>query len=630
MNFKAFTPDEGRLFAKRTKRSLFKYSNAGKAYSRVFLDRPVDIFVPGGINSFSDKYLSFTSSLSMKLFDNFKSSVTPNGFFDKHAISTNFQELNTVAGVKMKPIGYALIGNEKFRRDENLADGFVKDRHRKIFEEMMSVKYDGIDSEAIGKIARTSSSGFPMFSNQLEYKHQHFIFAANNIEKIFENVMKGKHRDNFENFGITGSGTANIRSQYDGFTHNSITGKFDPKVRYVNNIEYALSGGELGQRFSADKSVTIDGFTYPGKSSNRVREVNAKAAPYNNIGTAAIEGLRAYGESKYHMTWKHKGREDIESKISKYKLVLGLDVTNYDQSFPEWLFNEWLDNLPITDEFKAFTKMGMTAPSFYSSNGSLHDPLWTGDPFDDSFFNQYKGLPSGIFFTSMLGKDGFTFATLCAIDDITSDVLTNVDKILKHEHPVYAISNMGDDTLIHSNSQMLIDKLKLKNETTNFGMSEYFVVDVENGLKFLGNVGYEKEDGSIGLAGDLGTYLGNMLVPERSIGSFMREFGVYGLLERRGVYSDNPSFEGVDELFQKEFRSHFGINFFDLLNEHLLLPSSRNIHVKSAADLEVLLDPAKLHYKFDSSDISSDLLSTIESRMDRASVDKIIKYAIAM
>jgi hypothetical protein len=108
----------------------------------------------------------------------------------------------------------------------------------------------------------------------------------------------------------------------------------------------------------------------------------------------------------------------------------------------------------------------------------------------------------------------------------------------------------------------------------------------------------------------------------------MREFGVYGLLERRSVYSDNPSFEAADEIFQKTFRDSFGINWFDLLNDHLVLPSASHIEVSSASDLAVLLDPSKLYYLYDSKDISSSIIETIESKMDQQSVDKILKFAL--
>jgi hypothetical protein len=614
-----FSPEEGRIFAKETKHKLFKYSNAGKVFSRTFRDNSIEIFP--GIFSTDDTYLKFVSELAKRLHDNFPKTVLENGFFDKTAISTNFQELNTVAGLKSKPIGYSMIGNDSFRRERKLASGFVKERHKKIFDEFMAECYDGYKTKATGKISQISSSGFPLFVSDVEYKLLHLNKLSENIRDILDRVEKRDLNGLWDKYSLTFCGVLSIRSQYDGWTLEN--GRFTPKVRYVHDDEYALSGGVRGLRFPADKKVTIEGHTYPDKATNRIRGVSAKPSTYNNIGTAWFEGLRSYSDSKFEQTWKHRGREDIEAKVARYDYVLGLDVTEYDRSMPYWLFDEWIKALPINENMRDFMRLGMLSPSFYPSQGEEPDPLWTGNPFDISYYNQYAGLPSGIFFTSALGKIGFTWAVLCMIDDLTGDVLGNINEILNHRHPDYAISNMGDDTLLHSNSKNLIDRLTYKNEHSINGMSDYFVVDVEEGVRFLGNVGYIDENGNIKLAGDIATYLGNMLVPERSINSKMRKYGVYGLLERRNVYNDNPSFEAVDQIFQSTFNEFYGYNWFDLMEANLVLPADDSIDVRSFADLEVLLDPSKLYYKYETSDISSDIVSKVQTTIPEEIANKI-------
>jgi hypothetical protein len=616
---KTFTPDEGRSFAKKTKSEFFRFSNAGKAFTRTFRDTDVEIFP--GIFSTDPQYMVFVSDLVKRLQSRFKKTVLESGFFDSTAISTNFQELNTVAGVKSKPIGYTLVGNEEFRNEKRLASGFVKSRHELIFREFMELCYDGYNYEATGQIAKISSSGFPMFTNDVGYKLKHLNILAHNVSDIMVKIGKRDFKGLWTSYKLSFCGALSIRSQYDSWLYDN--GTFTPKPRSVIDAEYAMSGGKKGLRFPAEKRVLLNGFLYVGKAANRIRIVSAKPSAYNNMGTSWFEGFRSWTDAKYPETWKHKGRSDILRKAKKYLAVMGLDVTEYDKSFPYWLFEQWINSLPITEEARSFMRFGMLSPTFYSSQGETPDPMWTGDPFDPEYYSQYVGLPSGIFFTSALGKIGFTFAMLCMIDDVTGDVLGNIDAILKHEHPVYAISNMGDDTLLHSNSDELIRRLKDRAEHSEFGMSEYFVVDIEDGVRFLGNVGYIDKSGEINLCGDMATYLGNMLVPERSINSKMRKYGVYGLLERRAAYEDNPSFQEIDGIFQATFAEHYGFNWMDMLMDNVVYPTDENIAVTSFADLEVLLDPSKLFYKYDENDISQSVLETIESNIPMDIANKL-------
>ena len=621
---KIFTSSEGRDFAKRTKAQFFKGSSGGAVYSRVFRDQSIQIF-PEKF-SFDEPTLKHISRLTQELNETFTSTVLPSGFFDRTAISTNFLESNSVAGYRHKPFGYARIGNSEWRREKHLVGSFASARHEAILKELCANMFSDRNEDALGKVAKLSSSGFPAFVGDVGFKHKHLAVLADNIDSIFESVLSGDLEKIYSKYGLLFANLYGVRTQYDGVQKTS--GSYVSKPRFVHDIEYALSGGKQGSSVVADKGVTIEGARYSDKYACRVREFNAKASAYNNIGTAAFEPLRSYAEKKYEATWKHRSREEIKAKAVRYTEVLGLDVTSYDQSFPLWLMEAILRCMPLSEGMLEFCLLGIKSPTFYSANGPDSDQIWTGDPLDINYYDQVKGLPSGIFFTSLMGKIGFVFATLCMIDDFTGDVLGNVDTILKHEHPDYAISNMGDDTLLHTNLPGLVEGLKTKQTSTSYGMSEYFVVDVEDGVRFLGNVGYKTKENKLEFCGDLATYFGNMLVPERSLGSKMREFGVYGLLERRSAYSDNPSFAQADEIFQKHYYDSYGISFLDDMQSNILLPSSSQILVQSAADLEVLQDPNKLFYKYDHEDISESILETIESKMDPAVVAKILKAAL--
>lgn len=615
-----FTKVQGEDFATKCKHRFFLGSNAGNHFGFKLQNRETEVFPE--IMSTDPVYLKFCSNLVDNITKlDLQKGVLDNGFFDQLAISTNFQELNTVAGYNMTPATYAVIDNRLLRSSMFLNDSFDTIRDEEIFKEFMAVRYQTHD-QSQGKISRISSSVFPFFSKDIGMKAQHLTLLLKNGDHLLDLLSMGNLEEAFRKYKVLVSMVDVYRSQADSFS--LVNGTYQPKVREVNDIEYAISGGKLGRRFAADKRVYINGREIKGKASMRARTAFGFANPLNTVFTAGFEGYRHFSDNKFHMTYKHTDRANILNKIRKFDNALPVDVTQYDQSIPLYLIEKWIELSPFNDRAKAILNLMVNAPMLYRGVSSTASPYYSGDPLNIEYFNQFRGLISGLFSTSSMGKDFFTFASLIMLDRCYGDVKGNVEKILLWEHPVYAISNMGDDTNIHSNGDIFTQWVKKQLETTKYGLSSYFKVDIEDGFKFLGNIGYIK-DGMKYLCGDVGTYLKNMLVPERSIGSSHREFGVFGLLMRREVYQDNPSFGVIDEVFMRTFRDTFKENWLDYMNKHLVMPTDRNLVVKSQADLEVILDPSKLHYKYSESDLSKGVTEILEEKISMENTELAIK-----
>lgn len=616
-----FSVEEAKDFPFTHRDSFFLGSEAGKVFSRGMSNRGVEVFP--GIKSDSPLNLLFNTKLAEQLSSEFTKVVRDDGFFDENAISTNFYELNTVAGYYMDPATYTVIGNEGLRNDMGLINGFKTKRHKDIFHEFIKLRYAEHNGER-AKISKISSSGFPRFSKSLTHKVEHLNYLVDKRETIKDLFLKDDFSSLLNKFGMVFGKNSVYRGQADSVSHNG--SKLVSKPREVNDLLYALTSGKEGRRFTADKSVLVDGNLISGKFGMRKRTANGMAIPVNLWCSAYFEGYRNYADNTYGMTFKHKTRSSIEEKINKYEKVFAMDVTQYDQSVPEWLFDEWLKLLPGNEFFKNYVNKLSKCPMYYGGVGSIGDPVWTGNPLDVKYFDQWTGLVSGIFYTSAAGKDFFTWTVLCLIDDYYKDVLGNVDSILKWEDPRYSISNMGDDTLLHTSDNKFYQHLLLMEETSTTSISPYFKVDKEDGLKFVGNVGYMSQDNEIKLCGDLGSYFKNMIVPERGLDSKHRQYGVYGLMERRSVFMDNPSFAKADEIFMKLFRDTFGINYIQLLQENMVMPSMILDGVTKQADLEVLLDPSKLHYKFDTSDISPEIVGMIEEKVSEKNTELIFNF----
>lgn len=615
-----FSAEEGRDFALKTKALFFLGSTAGNHFSFKLKNRPVEVFPE--MFSTDPHFLNFTSQLvkNIEKLDLTKGVLT-NGFFNENAISTNFQELNTVAGINMTPATYAVIDNSSLRRNMFLNDKFESIRDEEIFAEFMKIRYSETDGSQ-GKISRISSSVFPFFSKDISMKAQHLTLLLENGDDLLDKLASGKLDKAYDKYKVLLSMVDVYRSQADSFILEG--GIYKPKPREVNDIDYAISGGNLGSRFQADKRVYVNGREIHGKAAMRARTAYGFSNSPNTVFTAGFEGYRHYSDKKFGMTFKHTDRATILSKIKKFENALPVDVTQYDQSVPLYLMKKWIELSPFNDRAKEILLLMVQAPMLYRGVSETSDPYFSGNPLDHTYFNQYKGLVSGLFSTSSMGKDFFTFASLIMLDRCYGDVKGNVEKILSWEHPVYAITDMGDDANIHSNGDQFTKWVNRQLETSKYGLSPYFKVDIEDGFKFVGNIGYVK-DGEKHLCGDVGTYLKNMLVPERSIGSAHREFGVYGLLMRREVYQDNPSFHLVDDCFMKTFRDCFHENWLDYMNRFLVMPTDRNLLVKSQADLEVILDPAKLHYKYSESDLSDGVAEILEEKISLENTEKAIR-----
>lgn len=616
-----FNLDEAKNFPFSSKDNFFLGSEAGKVFSRGMTNRGVEVFP--GIRSDDPLFLMFTSRLSEQLNDRFSKKVLDDGFFDKSAVSSNFFELNTVAGYYMDPATYTVVGNKRLRDEMGLSHNFKSVRHEKIFEELIKLRYAEHNGER-AKISKISNSGFPRFSKSVSYKVEHLNYLVSKRDIIRDKFNKNEFDSLCKNFGMVFGKNSVYRGQADSVSQSN--GRLLSKPREVNDLEYALSGGASGKRFIADKSVIVNGSLLDQKFGMRKRTANGMAIPVNLWCSTFFEGYRNYADNTYGMTFKHKTRESIEDKIKQHKYVFAMDVTQYDQSVPEWLFDKWLSILPGNDFFKDYVRTLSKCPMYYGGVGQRGEPIWTGNPLDHRYHDQWTGLVSGIFYTSAAGKDFFTWAVLCIIDDFYHDVLGNVDRILKWEDDRYSISNMGDDTLLHTSDLEFFNYLDLVNETSSFGLSPYFKVDKEDGLRFVGNVGYKTENNEIKLCGDIASYFKNMLVPERGLDSRHREFGVYGLLERRNVFMDNPSFGEADEIFMKLFRGVFGINFIQLLTDNMVMPSMILTGVTKQSDLEVLLDPSKLHYKYDTEDISSAIVGMIEEKVSVENTDLLYNF----
>lgn len=606
-------------------KKLFVGQDALQQYSRVYKQRPVQVLPD--IYSNDPRFLQMMKELSYALRSTYPIDVREDGLFGETAVGTNFTELLTIAGCPMNPMTYNPNSNERLRYDLGLCSDFISARHRRIFLELIKVRYAKHDGSR-GKISKISGSGFPLFTHNVETKISHLNHIVKNIDEILNLLAAEDFEALFKDHAMLLASSSVLRTQAEGGKVND-NGVVIPKERMVNDLEYALTNGRSGNRFAADKNVTVDGYTYSGHFAGRARSAYAIPNPINSMYTAAVEGLRHYADNTYEFTYKHRSKDDMKRKAKKFHHFLPLDVGQYDQSMPWFLVKLWIDVMPFTERAKKGVELILKAPKFYSAVNSIHSPCWTGDPFSKEGYTEWGGLPSGAFLTSMLGKDLFTFATLCMMDDFYHDVVGRVDSILKGEAE-YGLLNASDDTILMSNDASFITNLRTIQETKG-SMSSYFKVEIEPGFKFLGDCGYVDKDKEFKICSDIGSYFKNMLCPERGIDSKLRKYPMYGLMIRRSNFEDHPLFFEAEEIFLKLFQKHFHVGWSSMIEAHMIKPNGLLAsQILSQAEIEVMLDPNKLHYKFDEQDVPDDLLTLLEEKISEHNTEVLTSKLISI
>lgn len=588
--------------------------------NRRFKSRGLDVM--GGIKSDSEAYLKFTERLSDRLNERFTPAQDDEGINGREAITGNFNGLRTVAGYMMTPRSLPVIDNSVITNQLGLAQGFQNRRHEAIFAALHVTLYKQWTPSDVA-VARVSSSTFPFFSRDVDYKVNHALHVLENFDTIMTGLLTGEQEQIFSKHKVLVAHALNYRNQVDTITVDNEM--FKAKERLVNDFDYAISSGQRGRRFAADKRIIIDQKEIKGHFAMRSRPVYGMAAPINYAYSAVMAGYRSHYLKEFEFTFKHTTREQILGKVNKFAGFRGFDVKQFDESVSSWLIDEWVSR--FARDWPSWLVEGMSllfhAPYFSPDPYGEGDGIWMGNPFNLKDFILKVGLPSGIAPNPDVGKFMMTWAYLVLLDDHFQDVLEfGIDKVLKGEHPRYGLLDMSDDAVILSNSTNFSESLsaRIKNHEE---LSPYFKLEKEESVAFLGNVFFRPDDGpTIDLCPDIRSFFNNKFVPERGADSKMREYWPIGWFESLVHYSDAPGFSDAMVILREEFRRSFGVSPDSIATEALRNVKKIDLPIVSAVDEIVLNDPSKLFYRFEEQDVSPGLFKHFIGKIPKEEIDK--------
>lgn len=569
------------------------------------------VYVYPKILSDDRDFLSCMRSIASELSDTVKVSIDETGTLGPEAVPGDFYQLLTVAGYGMNPISVPPVSNGRIRSDLKLASGFVTDRDRRIFDDLVRFMFARSAPAPVG-IRREASTGAPDYVNDVIKKKTELRFALENMEKFLDLIDRDKLLELYVEFNSPIVHTTGERTQADKVVMKD--GVPLSKDREVNDELAARTGLAEGHRFPADKRVVKDGSEISGHFAGRRRTVFGTSFVPNYVLATFCSSWRAVYLNDFAFTWKHRTDDEILGKMKRYSNIVGFDVKQFDQSVATWMIDAFTTELAnhVDGRVAKLVSLMFKAPYIVpypwidGTSDADFNPLFGDDPFAISTFDMEVGLPSGIAINPDCGKLFMVWQYLVLLDRYFKNVLEiGIDTILRGEHEQYAMLNMGDDCVILTNDDGFSPWF-----SAGGYVDPYFKLEEERPISFLGNVPYRDERGQLKLAPNVISYLVNWLVPEVGVEhARRRNYWAIGERERRIHYAQAPFYPQVHETFERHFRNTFGVLPAAITAE--AYEQQRRYQNLSTWDALVLQNPDYLHYKVSDDMVSPEVLELI-------------------
>lgn len=574
--------------------------------------RSVGLSVYPGIKTDDPQQLHLMERLATELSGQLRAETDEYGAAGANAIASDFYALLTVGGYGMDPISTPPVDNSPIRKELKLSDDFVSQRHREIAMQVLSAMLER-PLPAKVPIRRQASTGSPDYVNDVPKKKQELRKALSEIDSILSLVERGDLQTLFTEYNAPIIHTIGERSQADSIIIND-DGTYSSKPREVNDELAARTAFAEGRRFIANKAIMRDGQIVRNHFAMRRRTVYGMAFVVNYLVASFFASWREHYLTEYSYTWKHRTPESILEKMRKFDHLVGFDVKNFDQTAPSFLVDLFCQYVGQRSDERLGKLIALMFSAPYimpythiaGSSSEPQNPLFGADPFDVGSFTMRLGLPSGISCNPDFGKFAMVTQYLCICDDYFHNVVeTGAAAILRGDCADYALLNMGDDCVICTNNGAFADHVKHARYNAT-----YFAVAQESPISFLGNIPYRDHAGDLQLAPNLSSFFLNWLVPEHGIESYQRRnFWAVGDRERRAHYSSAPAYPEAYAVYEELFRATWGRTPSSITAEYY--DSQRAFGTLSFIDALVLQNPDYLHYRFDESDVSPDVLEQL-------------------
>lgn len=520
-----------------------------------------------------------------------------------------YDRFRALSGVKSRPVGHVLHSNARLRDELGLCSGFRSDRDRMIWHGLIDLMMEDAIYANV-PIAKKSTQGLFTFTYDTESK-----------VRDVRTLLSGSVCDRYMRAYVDGdaSSAINIGKFPLAYSINyRLQDESPDKERLVADFDYACSGGTEGRMIVSDKTAYgRDGVIIDGLGACRVRLVFGLSNPPNMIMNCFTTGIGNYYLERYAFTWKHRGADDIAAKINSYAArydglsLLGIDVTNFDRTVGQFLFDdlfEYISGRYVSEVFAKYCALSLRAAVFQPESGDDLGPVFHGDPLDVANFLEAPGLLSGNAWVAFIGKLVNVFNLLCVLDSVYGDLLEHMKEFLQGDYKVACLNQGDDGVLLCPSSDSARTIARAMRES-----GWYLKIDVEQNISFLGFVLTKDTNGQIKVINKLESFVSKTFIPERGYDSKLREFWHLGLSDRYLLYGNHPSFSRLLDIIDRCWLKRFPqFGSFTNYSEYLI-ESHRWHNPVSTTEMEseLLRDPSVALWKYSLSDFRQETVDQV-------------------
>lgn len=589
--------------------------DGGSPLSRIFMDGSAKhnsplvernpIMILPGMTSFDEDVLRFQVELCDELNKALPAKVDSDGF-TPNGVHTGFDRILGVAGYMQNPMSAKTVDNTLLRETLGLRPGY---NAREM--EIAKLVWDIVWREAVPskvKVPKKSAGGMRRMSHDVQWKldYARWKTAPVRYEKFLNAVESGDVYYLANEMEIVYGTYIQKRLHLDDIS----------KVRWANDWTYAKTGGREGGRSETDKKVVIDGVDYPRHSALRVRVIDAGPWTVNcdlqMVASSHMKSLFARFPKTFHINTSDEIKEIVDGKY-----VFCSDVSEYDQSMCKDAISVIFTTMRkyYREGVCASAERLYAAPYFARPlDMDGNQGLWMANPMNWKR-KLNSGNRSGHAFTSLAAKVNKVIETLFIADRLYRVTPRNIEAFLKGDMPIAMINN-GDDEVVYTQVASDLEHFKALRADLNMGS---YVVTPELGQGFSGLLLVRPDPTKCEYfpSAKLQTPFEKCYVPERSIGTALREFWPIGWFDRKdSLYQTDAGREAWDihnSVYARRLEGRYG-SLNGILERALQdLPILSND--LTPIEREVLADPDKLHHKYDDSDVREFVLNAVTSNI---------------
>lgn len=596
-------------------RFLFNEPGAKKYISRSRLPRP-NALIPltysdrpsapkDFVYSTDPRMLRATEYLAEKLTSEFPRDVDETtGYAGSSAVPGDFRSLLCVSGMGSDPLPIPVYSNDKFIASLGLSPG-IRSADIPWFKEIIRLFF-GYATAADLHINKDSSSGFPYFTKEVQYRKLATLKCLHNIDDYLS-CMTGDGNDlsrGLEEYHSVHLYSIQERQQAEAVTREN-GGNYTSKKRVFPTEEQARSGDFVGESVVDNKVHDPDtGRVIPDHFSMRRRAVFGYSGIPNYVMTAVMGCFRKVYLNRFEFTYKARGDADKEEKIRRYRYIVGSDVKNMDTTIPRWFFEFLIGELPkfwderLVEMLRRMLAAPYVVPPPWRKTPEDYDPYFGESPLKPTSFTACVGLPSGIFINPDLGKLWMTCVYVILFRDSGAlHRVSDVEPFLQGKNPDHGLLDTSDDANMMTN--VLAVSVKLRE-----AKSPYAVLQPEVPVIYLGSV-FAMINGERRSVPNPVTYVVNMLCREDSIARKNVVDYSEGVIARFQQYSTTPIFRDMNRILEDTMRKHFSVNPF------LIARAMAKRQRYNDIDAMVIANKHYLHYRVDPADVSEAVLNEI-------------------